>query len=72
MVIEPAWKRWTDHIPHCGSLQRKPTCLKNHEVLNPALPDDDFDGVVRIVQIVQGVQWHLRRCKCDRRNDDVR
>ena len=30
----------------------KPTCLKNagHEVLNPALPDDDFDAAVRIAQ----------------------
>jgi len=31
---------------------RKPTFLKNngHEVLNPALPDDDFDEAVRIAQ----------------------
>jgi hypothetical protein len=31
----------------------KPTYLKNHghEVLNPALPDDDFDAAVRIAQI---------------------
>lgn len=30
----------------------KPTYLKNHghEVLNPALPDDDFDAAVRIAQ----------------------
>ena len=30
----------------------KPTYLKNrgHEVLNPALPDDDFDKAVRIAQ----------------------
>ncbi len=30
----------------------KPTCLKDHghEVLNPALPDDDFDQAVRIAQ----------------------
>ena len=29
----------------------KPTCLKNHghTVLNPKLPDDDFDETVRIV-----------------------
>ena len=31
---------------------RKPTYLKDHghEVLNPALPDDDFDEAVRIAQ----------------------
>jgi alpha-beta hydrolase superfamily lysophospholipase len=31
---------------------RKPTYLKDHghEVLNPALPDDDFDAAVRIAQ----------------------
>jgi len=30
----------------------KPTYLKDqgHEVLNPALPDDDFDAAARIVQ----------------------
>ena len=30
----------------------KPTYLKDHghEVLNPALPDDDFDAAVRIAQ----------------------
>jgi hypothetical protein len=30
----------------------KPTCLKDHghEVLNPALPDDDFDAAVRTAQ----------------------
>ncbi len=30
----------------------KPTCLKDHghEVLNPALPDDDFEAAVRIAQ----------------------
>jgi hypothetical protein len=30
----------------------KPTYLKSHghEVLNPALPDDDFDAAVRIAQ----------------------
>jgi alpha-beta hydrolase superfamily lysophospholipase len=30
----------------------KPTCLKDHghEVLNPALPDDDFEEAVRIAQ----------------------
>jgi hypothetical protein len=30
----------------------KPTFLKNHghEVLNPALPDDDFDAAVAIAQ----------------------
>jgi hypothetical protein len=30
----------------------KPTCLKDHghEVLNPALPDDDFHAAVRITQ----------------------
>ena len=30
----------------------KPTFLKDHghEVLNPALPDDDFDAAVRIAQ----------------------
>jgi hypothetical protein len=30
----------------------KPTYLKDHghDVLNPALPDDDFDGAVRIAQ----------------------
>jgi len=28
----------------------KPTYLKGHEVLNPALPDDDFDEAVRIAQ----------------------
>ncbi len=30
----------------------KPTCLKDHghEVLNPALPDDDFAAAVRIAQ----------------------
>ena len=30
----------------------KPTYLKSHghEVLNPALPDDDFDQAVRIAQ----------------------
>jgi hypothetical protein len=30
----------------------KPTYLKSHghEVLNPALPDDDFDEAVRITQ----------------------
>jgi len=30
----------------------EPTCLKDHghEVLNPALPDDDFDAAVRIAQ----------------------
>ena len=32
----------------------KPTYLKDHghEVLNPALPDDDFDAAVRIAQAV--------------------
>lgn len=31
---------------------RKPTYLKDHghEILNPALPDDDFEGAVRIAQ----------------------
>ena len=31
---------------------KKPTFLKDHghEVLNPALPDDDFDEAVRIAQ----------------------
>jgi hypothetical protein len=31
---------------------RKPTCLKHagHDVLNPELPDDDFDEAVRIAQ----------------------
>ncbi len=31
----------------------KPTYLKDHdhEVLNPALPDDDFDAAVRIAQV---------------------
>ena len=31
---------------------RKPTYLKEHghEVLNPALPDEDFDAAVRIAQ----------------------
>ena len=30
----------------------KPTCLKDHghEVLNPALPDEDFDAAVRVAQ----------------------
>ena len=30
----------------------KPTCLKNHghHIINPALPDDDFDTAVRIAQ----------------------
>ena len=30
----------------------KPTCLKDHghDVLNPPLPDDDFDEAVRIAQ----------------------
>lgn len=33
---------------------RKPTNLKDHghEVLNPALPDDDFDAGLRIAQAV--------------------
>jgi len=40
----------------------KPTYLKNHghEVLNPALPDDDFDAAVRIAQ-----------AECDRHHPDV-
>jgi hypothetical protein len=31
----------------------EPTYLKDHghTVLNPALPDDDFDGAVRITQV---------------------
>ena len=31
----------------------KPTCLKDHghEVLNPALPDDDFDAALAVAQI---------------------
>ena len=31
----------------------KPTYLKDHghEVLNPALPEDDFDAAVRIAQV---------------------
>lgn len=34
----------------------KPTHLKSHghEVLNPALPDDDFDPAVRIAQTGSG------------------
>jgi hypothetical protein len=36
----------------------KPTYLKDHgrEVLNPALPDDDFDEAVRIAQVEFGRQ----------------
>jgi predicted esterase YcpF (UPF0227 family) len=39
----------------------KPTYLKDHghEVLNPALPDDDFDAAVKIAQ-AERCRGHLR------------
>jgi hypothetical protein len=52
----------------------KPTDLKDHghEVVNPALPDDDFDESVRIAQAeydpgaTRCCCWVIEgRCRCD-------
>ena len=42
----------------------KPTYLKDHghEVLNPALPDDDFDAAVRIAQEACERSWPRHQC----------
>src|SRR5207248_7596997 len=37
----------------------KPTCLKDHghEVINPKLPDEDFEEAVRIAQVEFDKHW---------------